>query len=118
MAKEFAVGVMLAADRRSVRLDIAVDGSTVVEHDCEAGELEEIIELLGRARAGLSDAVPAMPDPGARVRTVSAPTIAVQDLPGSKDQLLLARDPQTGWIGFLLAPKLATDLGRMLLKFD
>ena len=118
MANEFAIGVTLAGDRRTVRLDVTVDGKSVVEHDCDASELEEMIELLGRARAGLTDAVPEMPAPGTRVRTLSAPTIAVQDLPGSKDQLLLARDPQTGWIGFRLAPKLATDLGKMLLKFD
>ncbi len=118
MANDFGVAVVLQKDGRSVRIEILVDGKATAAHDFVASELEELIELLGRARESLKDQVPELLDPGSLVRIVSAPTILVQDMPGSEDQLMTIRDPQIGWTGFRLAADTARDLGRLLLKLD
>ncbi len=92
----------LSPDRRGLQIEFAGHGQKLVGFTLEAPELDRLIALLGAARAGMADEVPAQLDPGSRVPATVAPAWQAPD-PGVSDTCGLAlRHPGFGWLGFVL----------------
>jgi len=99
------------------RIGLAVEegGVVVWQKAFDAAELDDLIKLLGRCRAGLPEAVTAELDPNARVETTLRPSIALRDQ-GEEGVEIMLRHPGYGWLSFSLSQEGRMGLGRSLIE--
>jgi hypothetical protein len=108
--------VCVTEDRKSIYLEMLVDGGKVGWADMEPPELDAIIEVLIQGRAELVDEVPKELEPGSRVPTIQNPiwTMPRYRLPSGRT--LNVRHPGLGWVGFLFPEHEAREIANSLIR--
>lgn len=114
--RAFNFTLELSADHREVHLRFSSEGQ-VINQAASAEELDDLIEILGRARASMVEEIPINLEPGARVHTFSPARIRIQksDVPGHT--LLVVRHPGFGWSAFDLSKEQTKQLRSALRSF-
>lgn len=106
----------LSEDRRTLTLEMWMNGAPLGHMLCDATAVEDIANKLAEARANMLEEVPRELDIGARVAGAGDP---IWRIPGGLQQdgkPLFLRDPGFGWRGYLFPEKEARAVAKWLLE--
>lgn len=97
-----------------VNLTLKKDGATLGGMGLTAADMDDLIARLARARAAMTDIVPPLLEPGARLQATPAPAWHTKHQNDLQGILLALRHPGLGWLSFLLPPDSATGLAQAI----
>ncbi len=83
-----------------VNLTLQKDGATLGGIGLLASDMDDLIARLSRARAAMTDIVPAALEPGARLSPIPAPAWLVKQQVQPPGIVLALRHPGFGWLSF------------------
>jgi hypothetical protein len=116
---EMSVRAGLTEGGAQVILQIDRDGEGLAHVLYDAFELDDLLNILSKLRAGLPDPIPPTCDPGSRLAAVDRPAWRV--IPPKIEaigprMMLVLRHPGFGWIASLFPPEIAREIGQALVK--
>jgi hypothetical protein len=117
---KMVINVGLTEDRSQMILQLEEAGFALGHIKYDAPEIETLLRHIARARSEMAETVPSEIDPGARIQSIIDPdwiTRIPVDAPLA-GVLLAIRHPGLGWLGNLLPPHDARNLGRSLLELS
>jgi hypothetical protein len=118
---EMSVRAGLTEGGAQIILQIDRDGEGLAHVLYDAPEFDELLDRLGKLRAGLADPIPPTCDPGSRLSAVDHPAWRVIppkiEATGPRMMLVL-RHPGFGWIASLFPPEIAREIGQALVNYS
>lgn len=101
MSNPVQINVRMPADKSGIVLSISQDGEDLAFAELSPPDVEEVLELLGKARAELIDHVPTTIDRGTRMKLIVEPGWSTPANPSPDGKAFAIRHPGYGWFGFL-----------------
>jgi len=105
---------ILSGDRRTLTLEMVVDGDPKAHMVLEGADVDGLIEQLGGVRAMMFDEVPTEIEPLSRGLIVQDPVWRSIRIPGRSEIALALRHPGLGWIRFLFPDNEAVKIAEHL----
>lgn len=103
-------------NRDAVVLELRQDEKALARIILDAPTVHDLIRNLAKCRAALLETIAVELDPGARIEVTQSPAWRIPDKhSGSFGTVLALRHPGMGWLGFVIEPERAQQIGQALI---
>jgi hypothetical protein len=105
----------ISTDRSSLIIKTLIDGSVESSAKYSAEEVDDLIAMLAKKRAGMSDEVTTQLDPQLCVEAIQHPAWRTARNGETNEKVLGLRHPGFGWLWFQFPPHEAETIAKWLL---